>query len=150
MAAGKASHVGQPISREHIVLPMALFFDKVVKINPQDPDSGLEGIGRFNVEMYTLHLLGLPGSKPSSSAWGRRRGNGWVFDSLLPFLVIMGFSLITDPGDPGRGGSLLCEDADAGRENLPEDDKRELELSSGVAGRGLMIRRSSGSRSGSL
>lgn len=123
--AGLAGRVGQPIMTDHVQLPIALYFDKIAKVDPRDPNSPLEGIGRFNVELYILHLLGLPVEHLHNAGlvtWA------WLFDSLLPFGVIMAFSLLTSPGDPSRADRFYAKmRTPVGA--TPEDDRREVELS---------------------
>ena len=60
VAKGKAERIGQPIEKETVALPTAVYFDSVGRVDPKDANSPLEGIGRFNVENYSLHLLGVP------------------------------------------------------------------------------------------
>jgi len=125
VAAGTAHHIGQPIQRQHVHLPVAVYFDKIVKINPQDPNSAMEGIGRFNVELFTLHLLGLPVTHlhaAGKTTWE------WLFDSLMPFIVIMAISLVTNPGDPLRADRFYAKmRTPVGP--TPEDERRGMELS---------------------
>jgi SSS family solute:Na+ symporter len=125
VAAGQADHVGQAVWRPRVHVPVAIYFDNVVKIDPRDPHSAMEGIGRFNVELYTLHWLGLPVTKlhaASKISWE------WIFDSLLPFVVIMGVSIVTNPGDPDRADRFYAKMRTAVGDT-PEEDKRQIELS---------------------
>jgi hypothetical protein len=125
VAGGLATHVGQPIKKPHVVPPQAAFFDRVVRIHPDDPQSPLEGLGRFNVETYILSLLGIPITKLHTAGLTTA---GWLFDSVLPFITIMAFSLITHPGDPNRADRFYAK-MRTPVAPTPEEDRREIELS---------------------
>src|SRR5262249_40683879 len=60
VAAGAAQRLGQAIVKPRVVLPAAIFFKQIGRVDPRDANSPLEGIGRFNVETYSLHLIGVP------------------------------------------------------------------------------------------
>jgi SSS family solute:Na+ symporter len=125
LSKGLADHLGQPVTRQHTVLPMALYFDKVARIDPRDPNSPVEGIGRFNVENYALHLLGFSVTHLHSSGLTT---TGWLFDSVFPFLTIIAFSYLTRPGDGARSDRFFARmRTPVGK--TPEDDRREVELS---------------------
>jgi len=125
VAAHRADHVGQPISKPHVVAPVSVYFDKVVRIRPDDPTSPMAGLGRFNVETYILNRLGLPVTKLHTSGLTTV---GWLFDSLMPFLTIIGLSLVTDPGDPVRADRFYAKmRTPVGA--TPELDRLEIEKS---------------------
>lgn len=94
VAAGRAERVGQSIRKSHVVLPVAVFFERVARTDPDDPASPLEGIGRFNVETFSLHLLGVPVEKFSPAGILATR---WFFDGLFPFVMLIVFSLFFKP-----------------------------------------------------
>jgi SSS family solute:Na+ symporter len=126
VSARKADHIGQPIwQAAGVVVPKAVFFDKVVKIDPSDPQSPMEGAGRFNVELYTLHAVGLPVTHlhaADKKAWE------WLFDTLLPFVVIMAVSLVTPMGDAERADRFYAKmRTPVGA--TPEEDRRDIERS---------------------
>ena len=52
---------------------------------------------RFNIELYTLHLLGadVPRWRPAERLAAR-----YLVDSVLPFVLLVGISLLTKPTDP--------------------------------------------------
>lgn len=125
VAAGLANKTGEPVSKPHVVIPQAVFFDNLVRIYPEDPQSPLQGLGRFNIETYMLSLLGLPVTKLHTSGLTTA---GWLFDSLLPFVTIMLLSLLTDPGEAARADRFYAKMRTPVGET-PEEDRRQIELS---------------------
>ena len=125
VAMGKAERIGQPIEKPTVVLPMAVYFDGVVRVDPKDPNSAEEGIGRFNVENYSLHLLGVPVQRFSGAGMTTSR---WAFDGLFPFIALIVFSLLTKPDE------LVCADRFFAKMCMPvaatpELDRQEVQLS---------------------
>jgi SSS family solute:Na+ symporter len=76
-----------------------LFFDRVAT---GKEGVGKEGLGRFNVENYVLWKCGVPleGFGPAGVMAGR-----WYVDSVLPFVLVMGLSLLP-LGRKGEGDGL--------------------------------------------
>ena len=124
VAAGKAQREGQPILMPHTILPAACFFEKVARIDPSDPNSPYEGIGRFNVESYILYLVGVPIQRFSSSGLVAVR---WGFDGLFPFLMLIVFSLVTK-ADPARAPGFYAK-MKTPIAPTPEKDQQEVQLS---------------------
>ncbi len=123
--AGKATEVGQPIYGERLHDPIPVYFDRIVLTNPNDPKSPLRGDGRFNVELYSLHLFGLPVTRLHKAD---KDSCEWLFDMLVPFVVIMGVSLVTSLGDPVRADRFYAKmRTPVG--DTPEEDKRQIEIS---------------------
>ncbi len=79
--------------------PVPVYFKEVVRINPDDPASGLEGRGRFNFECWALSRVGLDPARLSPS--GRETAQ-FLFDSFFPFVVLFLVSLVTRPPDRAR------------------------------------------------
>ena len=86
VAEGKAQRIGQAVNKPIIVEPTSVFFDSVARVDPKDPNSPREGIGRFNVENYSLYLLGVPVQRFSSAGMTTVR---WAFDGLFPFIALI-------------------------------------------------------------
>jgi SSS family solute:Na+ symporter len=125
VAQGKAERMGQPIKKPTIALPMAVYFDSVARVDPKDPDSVQEGIGRFNVENYSLHLLGVPVKRFSGAGMTTSR---WAFDGLFPFVVLILFSLVTKPDELARADRFFAK-MRTPVATTPELDKQEVQLS---------------------
>jgi len=92
VAAGRATEIGQGIPKQHVIPPSACFFESMARIDPRDPTSGFEGVGRFYSENYLLHLVGVPLQNFSAAGLVASR---WLCDSLFPFFLLIVFSLIT-------------------------------------------------------
>jgi SSS family solute:Na+ symporter len=108
--------------------PKALFFDSIARVELLNPHSKSEGIGRFNVENYLLYCLGLPLQKFDSAGLLTSR---WLFDTIVPFLLLMVFSYFLPDTDPktrlrqARFFSKMKTPVDAS----PEEDERQVALS---------------------
>jgi Na+/proline symporter len=70
----------------------AVFFAKVVRVNPDDPRSALEGRERFHSELWVLDRVGV--DVASMSASGRFTAR-LFFDGLFPFALLLLVSLFT-------------------------------------------------------
>jgi Na+/proline symporter len=93
VAAGRANNVGQLIPQNHVVPAKAMFFEGGVALSKaSDPQSPLEGVGRFEVENFILYHLGLPLNKFGPAGLEACR---WFFDGLFPFVVLIGLSYLT-------------------------------------------------------
>ena len=123
--AGKSPRVGQPIEKPTVVLPMAVYFDSVARVDPKDPNSAEEGIGRFNIENYSLHLLGVPVWRFSGAGMTTSR---WAFDGLFPFIALIVFSLLTKPEELERADRFFAK-MRTPVAATPELDRQEVQLS---------------------
>lgn len=90
--AGRADFVGQGIEKNKVHPPSAIFFDKVVRENPEDPNSRLIGQGAFRNQLFYLAKLGLPVEKLSKAQLATA---SFLFDIIFPFIILFGVSLIT-------------------------------------------------------
>jgi SSS family solute:Na+ symporter len=121
VAAGKAQNVGQIIDSD----PQAIYFDSVARANPDDPNSKLEGIGRFNVENFILHLFGVPVQRFSSSD---NTASRWGFDGVFPFICLFFFSFVTKPTELERADRFYAK-LRTPVAPTPEEDRHEVALS---------------------
>jgi len=78
--------------------PAPVFFESVSRSDPADPSSPLEGHGRFHVELWLLDIAGL---KVAALQPGTRFAARLFFDGLLPFVLLIGVSLLTRQPDRG-------------------------------------------------
>ncbi|HKB90972.1 MAG TPA: hypothetical protein VKC60_10695, partial [Opitutaceae bacterium] len=74
--------------------PIAVYFDSVVRTNPADPKSPLEGRGRFHLELYLLHFAGMNVATLSPN---NRFASRFFFDALSPLVLLLILSPITRP-----------------------------------------------------
>jgi SSS family solute:Na+ symporter len=70
----------------------AVFFESVVRSRPEEPNSPLEGRGRFHLELFILDRLGIDMSSKTAAA---RFAARFFFDGLLPFALLIGVSYFT-------------------------------------------------------
>ncbi len=94
VAAGRAAEVGQVIRKEHVNPPAGIFFEKVVRRDPADPDSARIGIGRFHAELWVLSWFGADFSGFSKAQLVAVR---FGFDALFPFVLLFLLSAVTRP-----------------------------------------------------
>lgn len=89
---GLATEAEQKIEKDLVVQPTAIFFDKVARSNPDDPESPMAGIGRINPELVIAKMVGLNLQTKSPSQLLTIR---YLVDILLPFIIMIPISLIT-------------------------------------------------------
>ncbi len=89
---GLALNVGQKITKETLIPPTGIYYDSVVRSNPDDPNSPKVGLGRLNTEMLIARMAGfnLRHMKPSMLLTLR-----YLIDAFLPFLILIPVSLFT-------------------------------------------------------
>jgi SSS family solute:Na+ symporter len=130
VANGLATKVGQAIQKSIKVPPVAVYFDTVAHADPQDVHSPLQGVGRFQVETYLLHLIGVPVQQFNKAGILTAR---WGVDGALPFIMLIVFSYLL----PGRKATEADEHRIAGFyaklktpvAPTPLEDEREVALS---------------------
>ena len=100
VAEGRAKIEGEAITRKRIVEPISVYFEEgVVRTNPKDLASPKTGKGLFRVEVFLISLLGVDVAGFNSAQLMTTR---FVVDSLLPILILIVASLLTQPTDPTR------------------------------------------------
>ena len=97
--AGRASQVGQSIRKPHRIEATGVFFEDVVRSDPADPDSPLEGRGRFHAEIWVLSWLGIDFAQWSKAQLVATR---FFFDALFPFVLLFAISPFTRPVDKAK------------------------------------------------
>lgn len=103
--------------------PTPVYFDTVVRVEPANPASTLEGRTRFHTELYLLNLAGVPVGKLSP---GHRFAARLFFDGLLPFALLLVVSAFT------RAPAAAAVDLFFGKMKTPvaatpEDDARAMD-----------------------
>ncbi len=79
--------------------PVPVYFKQVVRTDPANLASAMEGHGRFNFECWLLSRAGLDPAKLTPS--GRETAQ-FLFDGLFPFAVLILMSLVTRPPERER------------------------------------------------
>jgi hypothetical protein len=125
VASGRATRVAQSILKSHNILPASVFFEKVARINPEDPRSPEEGLGRFCIEAYSLHLLGIHVSRFTSAGLVTTR---WLFDGLFPFFMLIVFSYLSPQTESVRVRRFYAK-MKTPVLRVAEEDEKELALS---------------------
>jgi SSS family solute:Na+ symporter len=92
--AGRAERVGQRIRKRHVTEPTGVFFDKVVRVDPSDPDSPKIGQGRFHAEIWLLSWFGIDFTRCGKAQLVATR---FFVDALLPFVLLFVLSGVTRP-----------------------------------------------------
>ncbi|MDP8240128.1 MAG: sodium:solute symporter family protein [Candidatus Hatepunaea meridiana] len=92
--AGRAEFVGQTMEKQHKIAPVGIFFDKVARIDPSDPQSQKEGLGRFHAEIWVISWFGIDFSDFSKAQLVATR---FFFCAAFPFLLLFLISFITKP-----------------------------------------------------
>jgi len=97
--AGLASRVGESIRKPHRIEATGIFFEDVVRSDPSDPASPLEGRGRFHAEVWVLSWVGI-----DFSGWSKAQlvATRFFFDALFPFVLLFAISAFTKPVDKAR------------------------------------------------
>jgi len=89
---GRANFIGQEIEKKKIHQPSAIFFDEVVRENPEDPTSRFVGKGAFRNQIYYFSLMGVQVRNLTKS---QLASLSFVFDIIFPFIILFAVSLFT-------------------------------------------------------
>ena len=130
VANGLAAKAGDAIPKPLTVPPVAIFFEGVARSSPENPASPLEGMGRFQVEAYLLHLIGFPVRDFNKADLLATR---WLVDGLLPFVMLISLSYLL-PAGPRTAEEQRRVDGFFAKLKTPvaptpEEDDREVALS---------------------
>ena len=89
---GLVPKAGQKIRKEIIIPAKSIFFDKVARSNPNNPNSPMAGIGRIKSELVIARAVGLDlkNMKPSTLLTIL-----YLIDAFLPFCILIPISLVT-------------------------------------------------------
>ena len=79
--------------------PAAAFFESVAHVRAGDLSSPLEGLGRFDVEVYLVSKLGVDVTQFGAAGLMTTR---FLVDSALPLVLLILFSYMTPQTDPER------------------------------------------------
>lgn len=92
VALGRADAVGQMIQKRKVQVPVAVYFDEVVREDESNPSSQLVGKGSFRNQIYYCSLLGVPVESMNKSELSTV---SLLFDVIFPFILLFGISLMT-------------------------------------------------------
>jgi solute:Na+ symporter, SSS family len=122
VAAGRAAAVGQAIEKQRVNPPAGIFFEKVARTDPKDPDSPKIGLGRFQAEIWVLGWFGVDFSGFSKAQLNAVR---FGFDALFPFLLLFLLSAVTRPV-PKRDLDRFFARVHTPVQPTPEEEERAL------------------------
>ena len=126
VAAGKATAVGVMIEKTRRIEPVSVYFEEgIVRADPKDPNSPKTGKGLFRTEVYLLSLVGCDVTQFSAAALLTTR---YLVDLMIPIVLIIGVSLLTQPTDPARVARFYVRLKTPVAATL-EADAREVEVS---------------------
>ena len=126
VAAGKATAVGAMIEKTRRIEPVSVYFEEgIVRADPKDPNSPKTGKGLFRTEVYLLSLVGCDVTQFSAAALLTTR---YLVDLMIPIVLIIGVSLLTQPTDPARVARFYVRLKTPVAATL-EADAREVEVS---------------------
>ncbi len=91
---GLAKSVGEKIDKSVTVQPVAIYFEKVARIDPKDPNSLKEGKGVFKFQLWMLSMLGVDLENFSKAGLSTA---SFAFDIIFPFTILFLVSLLTKP-----------------------------------------------------
>jgi SSS family solute:Na+ symporter len=120
---GRARAVGEKIEKPLTIEPVAIFFEKVARIRPEDPDSPRIGIGRFEAEIWVLSGLGIDFARFSKAQLVATR---FFFDALFPFVLLFLLSGLTKPLPKSELDDFFAK-VHTPVQPTPEDDIRAVE-----------------------
>ena len=94
IANGLAKSVGDKIEKSVTVQPIAIYFEKIARIDPKDPNSLKEGKGVFKFQLWILSMLGIDLENFSKAGLSTA---SFAFDIIFPFIILFVVSFLTKP-----------------------------------------------------
>jgi SSS family solute:Na+ symporter len=120
---GRAETIGQTIEKPRVIEPAGVFFESVVRTDPENLDSDKIGIGRFHAEIWVLSWLGIDFSHFQKSQLVAAR---FFFDALFPFVLLFLLSYLTKPVSVGAVDRFFAK-LHTPVQKTPEAEQRALE-----------------------
>lgn len=96
---GLAEQTGEQITKTRVIEPVSVYFEKVTRVDPLDPESPRKGVGRFKVEVYIMGKLGMDVKSLSPAGLMAVR---FLFDGIFPFIILFLVSPLTARTDKRR------------------------------------------------
>ncbi|MDP9173486.1 MAG: hypothetical protein M3O30_06425 [Planctomycetota bacterium] len=104
---------------------VAIYFDHVVRIDPQNPLSAREGTGRFNIENFALHCAGVPVETFTPAGFQTVH---WLLPGVFPFVLLIALSLATKAKELERSDRFFAK-MRTPIAPTPEEDRQQVQLS---------------------
>lgn len=93
---GRAQKVGDTVEKEVRIEPKGIFYEKVARVDPDDPDSPLIGLGRFEAELWVMSWFGIDFTEFKKSQLVAAR---FFFTAIFPFVLLFLLSYISRPAE---------------------------------------------------
>lgn len=93
---GTAKSVGDKIEKINREEPVGVFYETVVRQNPEDPTSMKEGRGIFKFQLWLISLVGIDLASFTKAGLSTA---SFIFDIIFPFAVLFLVSLVTRRND---------------------------------------------------
>jgi Na+(H+)/acetate symporter ActP len=122
--AGRATHVGEPIEKEITYPSTGIFFEKVVRENPTDPNSPFIGKTRMRTMLLVPALLGFDLSNLKKADLNAL---GYYLDIFMPFLMLIVISLFEKQNSEEALNEFYAR-MHTPAMGTPEEEERELAL----------------------
>jgi SSS family solute:Na+ symporter len=113
------------VSREQAMPPVGIFFERVVRTDPDNPSSALEGRGRFHAEIWVMSWFGVDFTNWTKPQLVAAR---FFFDAIFPFVLLVLFSWMTRPV-PEAALDRFFARLHTPVQPTPEGDAAEVEVS---------------------
>jgi SSS family solute:Na+ symporter len=120
--AGRAQRIGESITKHRVIPAYSIFFDRIARENPEDPNSRLLGYGRFNAELWILSWLGFDFSSLAKAQLVALR---FLFDAIFPFILLFAVSYFTRPNRKENLDYFYAK-IHTPVQKTPEDDERVI------------------------
>ena len=123
--AGRAAAAGMTVTREQVMPPVGIFFERVVRTDPANPASPQEGRGRFHAELWVISWFGV-----DFTHWAKPQlvAARFFFDAIFPFVLLVLFSWMTRPV-PDAALDRFFARLHTPVQPTPEADAAEVEVS---------------------
>jgi SSS family solute:Na+ symporter len=131
VTAGRAAALGEPLDKEILSPPEGIFYEKVARLDPKDPESDRIGIGRFHAEIWVLSWFGIDFVGFSKAQLSAVR---FGFDALFPFVLLFLLSAVTKPV-PKADLDRFFSKVHTPVQPTPEEERRALEEAAADPGR---------------
>ncbi|MBI5767208.1 MAG: sodium:solute symporter family protein [Verrucomicrobia bacterium] len=119
--AGLAPKEGATITKTRRIEPVSVFFEEgIVRVDPKDPNSPKTGKGLFRPEVWLLSAVGCDVAGFNSAQLLTTR---YLVDFLLPVVILIAMSLLTQPTDPVRVARFYARIKTPVAATLDEDAK---------------------------
>ncbi len=108
-----------------MIPPTGIFFDRVARTDPADPDSAKIGLGRFHAELWMLSWFGIDFLGFSKAQLVATR---FFFDALFPFVLLFLVSFVTKPARKEHLDRFYAK-LHTPVQKTPEEEEKELKRS---------------------